>query len=551
MWSTLTIRGRLLTFTVALLILGGGVSLLISTHSATTMGRQLVDHTLSMQIASDLAAAKVYLEAYWGEVRMRDGTLVDDDGKAIRERVGLVDRLSNDLGVLATVFARDGDDFTRVVTNIRQLDGRRAIGTRLDGNSAAFATVMAGKRFTGEAEILGESYLTVYDPLTDETGRVIGILFLGITRVQPDAIVAEGIERLERQFVVGLVVILALGVTGAFLLGQLTATPIREVSGRLDEIAHGEGDLTHRLTAEGHDELADQARAFNAFVDRAQQLIVEVNDASAQLASAAEQLSANSAETRNQIQLQQCESEQVATAMNQMAATVQNVAHNANETARAVSTTLREATSGNAVMRHSVDSIEALAEAVEGAAEVINRLSADSDDIGRVLEVIRGIAEQTNLLALNAAIRAARAGERGCGFAVVADEVRTLADRTRHSTEEIREMVERLQQNADHAVEAMHTGRVKARDSVSQTGEAGRSLETISASVQRISDMTNQIASAAEQQSTVTEEINRNITNIADSIETTLGGSEQVAQASEQVAQLAAQLHHLMARFKV
>ncbi|MCF1182294.1 methyl-accepting chemotaxis protein [Marichromatium gracile] len=551
MWRKLTIRDRLIAFTVALLILVGGAALLISTHSATAMGRQLVDHTLSMKIAGDLEAAKVYLDQSWGGVRMQGGVLVDADGEAIRERFELVDRLSKDLGVLATVFAREGDDFTRLTTSIRLVDGRRAVGTRLGEASAAFAPVMAGKRFIGEAEILGKPYLTVYDPLVDETGRVIGILFLGIPRAQTDAIVATGVDQLERQLAIGLALILALGITGAFVLAQLTATPIRQVAGRLDEIAHGKGDLTHRLVAEGRDELADLARAFNAFVDKIQQLIVEVNAASAQLASAAEQLSANSSESRNQVQLQQRESEQVATAMNQMTATVQGVAQNANETARAVSTTLREATSGEAVVRHSVDSIDALAEAVEGAAEVINRLSADSDDIGRVLEVIRAIAEQTNLLALNAAIEAARAGEQGRGFAVVADEVRTLADRTRHSTEEIREMIERLQQNADSAVKAMHAGRVKARDSVSQAGEAGQSLKTISASVERISDMANQIASAAEQQSAVTEEINRNITNIAHSIETTLGGSEQSAQASDQVAQLAAQLHHLMARFKV
>ncbi|TVS08695.1 MAG: methyl-accepting chemotaxis protein [Gammaproteobacteria bacterium] len=332
---------------------------------------------------------------------------------------------------------------------------------------------------------------------------------------------------------------------------RLIARPIARTTLALNDIAEGEGDLTRRLDVPGTDELARLAAAFNRFAERIQALVRQLASAAAQLAAAAEELSASSEQSTREIGRQQSETDQVATAMNEMTATVQDVARSANEAARSAQQTDDQAAAGRDVVSLSIDSIQSLAAEVEDAAGVIQRLSSHSEEIGTVLDVIRGIAEQTNLLALNAAIEAARAGEQGRGFAVVADEVRTLASRTQTSTQEIQRMIEGLQGNAGKAVEAMEKGRLQAKDSVEQAGKAGESLEAITVAVRNISDMNTQIASAAEEQSAVAEEINRNVANIGQSIDETARGSAQISGASQELARLAADLQEKVGQFKV
>ena len=203
------------------------------------------------------------------------------------------------------------------------------------------------------------------------------------------------------------------------------------------------------------------------------------------------------------------------------------------------------------MVERTINAIDALANEVDRAANVIHRLEQDSDQIGTVLDVIKGIAEQTNLLALNAAIEAARAGEQGRGFAVVADEVRTLASRTQHSTSEIQQMIERLQAGAQEAVSVMEDSRSRASDSVSSAQSAGQSLGSITQSVASITDMNTQIAAAADEQSAVAEEINKNIVNINHAAELAANGAQQTSAASTALAELAQDLQEMVGQFKV
>ncbi|MCG5509330.1 MULTISPECIES: methyl-accepting chemotaxis protein [Ectothiorhodospira] len=354
-------------------------------------------------------------------------------------------------------------------------------------------------------------------------------------------------------FIMAVTVLAALlaAVLLGFMLTRGIVNPLRQTTHHLRAIAEGDGDLTRRLPVSGKDEITDLSSAFNAFADRIHALVRQVVGASAQLASAAEQLSASSEETREQVQRQQSEVQQVATAMNEMAATVQEVARNAAEAAVMARTSDSQAQAGGREVDESIRTIRELAAEVERTAVVIGRLSKDSDEIGKILDVIRGIAEQTNLLALNAAIEAARAGEQGRGFAVVADEVRTLASRTQASTNDVQAMIERLQSGAGEAVQVMEQGRGKARQGVEQAGKAGESLNVITRSIGTINDMNAQIASAAEEQSAVAEEVNRNVVNISDGVEHAATGSRQIAAASDELARLAAELQERVGQFKV
>ncbi len=344
---------------------------------------------------------------------------------------------------------------------------------------------------------------------------------------------------------------LVIGIGSAWFITLLVVRPLRHAVAAMEDIAQGEGDLTHRLDAKGSDEISQLARAFNLFVDKIRDTIAQVTGATSQLAAAAEEMSHISTDTSNGVQRQRSETEQVATAMNEMTATVQEVARNAESAAEAARGADEESSRGQQVVSESVASIDTLAGEVEHAAGVIQRVEQDTESIGTVLEVIQGIAEQTNLLALNAAIEAARAGEQGRGFAVVADEVRSLASRTQSSTQEIKEMIERLQANAQDAVSVMEGGREKARTSVDFASKAGEALERITGAVNAIATMNNQIAEAARQQGEVSEEINRNVVNISQVAEETSGSTTQMANASQELARLAADLQGLVGRFKV
>jgi len=293
----------------------------------------------------------------------------------------------------------------------------------------------------------------------------------------------------------------------ALFLPKLVTTPLGRVIGAIERLSKDGGDLTHRVAADSKDELGVLASTLNGFLDLLQNLIQRVASASGKVRNSSEHILELNAQTQEMINNQHTATDMAATAVREMAATVQEIARNAAEAAKATQQADTDAHKGNSLVTDSTSSIRDQAADIERAAEAINSLESETQDVGSVLEVIRGIAEQTNLLALNAAIEAARAGEQGRGFAVVADEVRTLASRTRQSTDEIREMIERLQIGAGNAVSVMEAARTKSQVSVERAESAGNSLSEITRATSSISEMSTQIASAAEEQSVATEDI--------------------------------------------
>ncbi|VAW83240.1 Methyl-accepting chemotaxis sensor/transducer protein, partial [hydrothermal vent metagenome] len=238
-------------------------------------------------------------------------------------------------------------------------------------------------------------------------------------------------------------------------------------------------------------------------------------------------------------------------AMDEMTSTVQEVARNAAEASKAAKNADGDAKSGALVASEAIGGIDSLLGGVNAAAQVIRNLEKESENIGSVLDVIRGIAEQTNLLALNAAIEAARAGEQGRGFAVVADEVRTLASRTQQSTQEIHDMIQRLQDGAVNAVKVMEGAQGQAQNSSDLVEKAAESLAAIAGAVSNINDMNTMIASAAEEQSAVAAEMQANMNNIREVSDRSAEGAQQTAQASEELARLATEQQALMAQFRM
>ncbi|MCG8429467.1 MAG: methyl-accepting chemotaxis protein [Chromatiales bacterium] len=346
------------------------------------------------------------------------------------------------------------------------------------------------------------------------------------------------------------VVLIVLAVSGGFWFANSLSSPIQYLAETITEVENS-SDLTHQVDMKRNDELGMAANAFNSMVAKFRDSLNRVSDMTHQLAATAEETSVITEQTNEAVQQQLNETTHVATAMTEMGSTVQEVAASANNTAHAVSKANDQAAEGQRTMQDTIAQIQRLASEVESAAEVIRQLEKHSEEIGSVLDVISNIAEQTNLLALNAAIEAARAGEQGRGFAVVADEVRNLASKTQVSTEEINQMIQKLQNGSGQAVSAMNQSQTVAGSAAEQAVKTGEALSVIAEAVTHINDMSTQIASAAEEQSAVVAEINQNIVQISDSTEQTATGANQTAEASGDLARLASDLQGLVGQFKV
>lgn len=328
-----------------------------------------------------------------------------------------------------------------------------------------------------------------------------------------------------------------------------TRTTLRSLGAMMDKVAAG--DMTVSFVAESRDELGDLGQVFNGTVVRIHDLIERVGHTVGQVELQAGQVQAVSAQSNQAVSGQRSQIEQVATAMNQMSSTAQEVARSAAAAVSSARSVNDETVSGRGLVQSQQGSIARLASEIDESVRVINQLAADSQSISSVLDVIKSIAEQTNLLALNAAIEAARAGEQGRGFAVVADEVRTLARRTQQSTEEIEQMIGRLHSGVGAAVKAMGASHDMANGTVGQSEKVQQALENILGAVGMIVDQNQQIAAAVEQQTTVAHEIDQNIVAIHRAGEHAAQGADQTEAASHQLSQQVMELKQLIGAFRV
>jgi len=375
---------------------------------------------------------------------------------------------------------------------------------------------------------------------------VVGLCAMGMLILM---VVGIGIDNISLEVGMGIGVTVAVMLALGHYFGKFNGSRALVIVQGLHAFA--EGDLVKKIDLRGKDEFAWMGWEYTCARKACLEMVKHMQANATQLAAAAEELSTITAQTKEGVLTQQSETEQVATAMNEMSATVTEVAKSTAEAANAAAQADEQAKNGCQVVGGTIDTMNELAAEVEHTAEVIEALKNESQNIDVVLGVIRDIAEQTNLLALNAAIEAARAGEQGRGFAVVADEVRTLASRTQQSTQEINDMIGRLQSGTNQAVSAMEQGKAKAKVSVSKAMEAGEALDAIMQVVDNIKGMNMQIASAVEQQSATAEEINRNIVNINAVTQESASGSQQTATAGDELAQLAVDLQEQVNHFKI
>lgn len=358
--------------------------------------------------------------------------------------------------------------------------------------------------------------------------------------------------QLSLKIVTGIAIaIVILVVTFVFSYKSFIQRKMDKINDALSDIAEGEGDLTQRVDVEGDDDISKMALSVNSFLVKIQKVITELVPVSHSLESVSNQLNQVSKESRESVSGQQNETEQLATAMTEMQATLNEVAGNVSATSTATEQIKKSSKSAKLATDKNRAASGTLATSVGETARMIADLEKDSDAIGSVLDVIKQIADQTNLLALNAAIEAARAGEQGRGFAVVADEVRTLASRTQTSTEEIQEMIEKLQTASKKSVGSMRNSTQLANESEEFSTETYDVLNSMDSSISDVYDMTIQIATASEEQVAVAEDINRNVIKINESCLESVSRIDETSNAAAQVEKFSRSISELVKQFKV
>jgi methyl-accepting chemotaxis protein len=351
-------------------------------------------------------------------------------------------------------------------------------------------------------------------------------------------------------FVVGCVVAgLLIGVVNYYLLNTILLSKLRRIAEVANQISRK--DLSHDCTIQSADTVGEIIDSFNAMAVTLRGLIGETRHLSDSVSNDSRDIHTFFSEVVGRLGEQSSQAESIRVAMNSLADTVDHIAGNANTTASRGHAAAKQATAGGLIVRDTVSGMEEISQRVGMAAEAVEGLRTQSQQIDAIVHTISDIADQTNLLALNAAIEAARAGEQGRGFAVVADEVRKLAERTTAATSEISAVISAIQNNINQTVDTIGQGAQTARDGVGKAREAGHALDQIVSGANEVTSLIDAIAQATLRQQESVRQVEQNIINIASLIGGIRDAVQEGAGRSDDLAKMAETMHASVREFKI
>ncbi|MFZ5596270.1 MAG: methyl-accepting chemotaxis protein [Bacillota bacterium] len=484
------------------------------------------EEAATVKAKSDLATGyEIIDKEYPGPWRIEGDKLFKGD-TLMNGNYYIVDKIGDLTGDTATIFCNN----TRVATNVIK-DGQRAVGTTAAENVSE-TVLINGNPYYGEANVVGYWYQTAYTPIRDDTGKIIGMWYVGAPKSFVNDIINSTLTH------VGIISSISLVVIIIFFWWFMT----RHITNRLNYLVElstniANGDLTQNIKINSSDEIGRLAGALGKMVNNWKAIIEEVIDISGKLASHSEDLASSAQEVNASI-------EEIAGTAAEVASMAEKGLHNATATTAESENVVKVAQSSGKTIQHAVDKINSISVSTTKVNNSIQHLGELSAKIGSIIDVITGIANQTNLLSLNAAIEAARAGDQGRGFAVVAEEVRMLAEKSAGATREIGQLITRIQSAVDEAVQSMKQGSVDVNEGVQLASEAGAALENITQAMNKNIDLVREITRGAEQTSEGTHQLSANNEQIIATI-------QQVAASTQELSSMANKLTASVRKFSV
>jgi len=538
----------------------------IGYYSICTMQDKIVS-AAQEKLRSDLSVAKAYLNSRAaGPWSLKDGQMMK--GNALINGMVIIDDIKGMTNDNVTIFLND----VRVATTVLNPDGSRAIGTKA-AEQVASTVMREGKTYLGMAQVVGVTHQTIYEPLADESGKAIGMLFVGV----PNAPYEKIMEDFKNGLVVFILIEILLSALIVLYVARKITRPIERIAAAAELVATG--TLTVPISVDTQDEIGALGNAMKKMIFNLDTLIRKIAQTSEQVAAAAQELSANaeqSAQAATSVtasisdvsrgsEEEALELDVTTTAVEQMSAGIRQIAVNANAASAMTGKTSLAASQGDKAVVAAIEQMKNIERAVESSAQVVDKLGNRSKEIGQIIGTISGIADQTNLLALNAAIEAARAGEQGRGFAVVAEEVRKLAEQSQSAAKQIAGLISEIQSETGNAVQAMTHGTHEAKAGAEVVNEAGRAFREIVSLVEEVSSKVGDISAAIQQMATGSQQIVQSVHAIdkiskdaVDRTHTVLAATqeqsasmEEIASASQALAMMAEELQVAVKHFSV
>ena len=552
---------------------------IIAIVSISLSKQMLNSHIKDTKLESNLKIFKEFIKQDYNGLKDVDGELVGENGKIIRDNYDLVDKMSEMTSDVFTIFSFKNGEFERISTNIKTEGGARAVGTTLDKNSEAYKYVSNGKKYIGSGQILGESYISAYEPVS-ANGTIIAILFTGVSQNSIDNQARAGISRLALWIIVVALLSIAASIVVTIFIANSMVKPIRKISAIATEISNANLCVTFdKKDIKRRNEIGDVTRAMSNMAENLRTIVNHITDHSQNTAATAEELTATAQSTNEsassvaesvsaiskQAREQAKEIQVAADNVESTSSLVQNMITELDELSNAIENINSKKNEGKKALYELIRLTNENSKDAANISNVIVETNESAERISKASDMIQSISEQTNLLALNAAIEAARAGESGKGFAVVAEEIRKLAENSAVFTDEIKGIIQDLMTKTRNAVDIIGTVVDKMNEQNENTELTGEKFNEIEHAVELSNTIVNKVKESSEEIETSNNaitEVTKNLISIAEqnaltsaealeSVESQVSSIGDISNASENLATIATNLQGEVAEFQI